>query len=190
MSILHPGEAEREAVYATLITAFASDPVSRWVMPEAAQFLRLFPHVLQHMGGAALSLGTAVTAGEGRAAALWLPPGHGPDMEALGMAFVEAGVVPPEDSPAFFGAMADTHPHEPHWYLPFIGVDPMAQGQGLGSALMAAALARVDQDGLPAYLESSNPRNRPLYERFGFRVVKDIRFGNSPLMQPMWRPAR
>lgn len=190
MSIHHPGADARDAVEATLLTAFATDPVSRWVMPAAAQYLRLFPLVLRHMGGAALALGTAVAADGARAVALWLPPGEEPDMAALGTAFEAAGVIPPADAPAFFAAMAEAHPQEPHWYLPFIGVDPVAQGRGLGSVLMEAALARVDRDRMPAYLENSNPKNRPFYERFGFQVVRDIHFGASPLMQPMWRPAR
>src|SRR5687767_6551887 len=43
---------------------------------------------------------------------------------------------------------------------PFIGVEPARQGRGLGAALLRAQLAVCDQAGLPAYLESSNPRNR------------------------------
>lgn len=187
------GADDRERAFATLTAAFATDPVSRWVMADASAYLRLFPAVLWGMGGAALARGTALgllPAGAAGAVALWLPPGEAPDMSAIGAAFADVGLEPPADAPAFFEAMAEAHPHEPHWYLPFIGVDPVAQGRGLGSALMAAALARIDAQGLPAYLENSNPRNRPLYERFGFRVVRDIQFGSSPLMQPMWRPAR
>eukprot|EP01041_Mallomonas_annulata_P030478 gene30478-52615_t len=63
--------------------------------------------------------------------------------------------------------MGQFHPEEPHWYLSMIGVDPSHHGQGLGSALLKAGLQRCDADGLPAYLESSNPKNVPLYERFG-----------------------
>ena len=69
---------------------------------------------------------------------------------------------------ALFAKMEEFHLHEPHWYLPLIAADPARQGQGLGTALMEAAIARIDADGLPAYLESSNPRNISLYERFGF----------------------
>ena len=42
---------------------------------------------------------------------------------------------------------------------------------GLGSALIKHGLRQCDAQGLPAYLESSHPRNVPLYERHGFRVV-------------------
>ena len=60
------------------------------------------------------------------------------------------------------------HPEEPHWYLPLIGVDPIEQGRGCGSALLRVGLSRCDADRLPAYLESTNPKNIPLYERYGF----------------------
>ncbi len=74
--------------------------------------------------------------------------------------------------------MEEFHLAEPHWYLPLIAADPARQGQGLGTALMEAAIARIDADGRPAYLESSNPRNIPLYERFGFERIGEIQDRN------------
>ena len=59
----------------------------------------------------------------------------------------------------------------PCWYLPFMGVDPAYQGQGIGSALVAVVLAKADRDGEPAYLEASSPENRRLYERHGFQTI-------------------
>ena len=58
-----------------------------------------------------------------------------------------------------------------HWYLPLIGVDPFHQRKGYGSALLRHVLRLCDRDGTPAYLESTNPANVPLYERHGFRVL-------------------
>ncbi len=173
---------------ATLITAFAADPFTRWAMPDPAAFLEAFPHVLAHMGALGHPAGRGFLAVDHRAAALWIPPGHGPDMDALGSALADLAM--PEEAPDVFEAMARHHPESPHWYLPFIGVDPGAQGKGLGSALLRTALAEVDADHMPAYLESTNPRNIPLYERFGFRVAGEIQVGSSPPMHPMWRDAR
>ncbi len=52
--------------------------------------------------------------------------------------------------------MEERHPPDPpHWYLFILGTEPAAQGQGLASALLAHMLARVDAEGMPAYLESS-----------------------------------
>ena len=86
--------------------------------------------------------------------------------------------------------MGHYHPSEPHWYLPFIGVDPSHQGEGYGSALMAHGLIPCDRDKTPAYLESTNPRNIPLYERFGFKVIGTIQAGPSPPIFPMLRKPR
>ena len=35
---------------------------------------------------------------------------------------------------AFLEKMGPFHPADPHWYLPFMGVDPRKHGQGYASA--------------------------------------------------------
>jgi len=114
-----------------------------------------------------------------------------PDEEALG-AFAQSTVAE-ADQPGVFAVleqMDQYHPKELHWYLPVIGVDPPSQGKGLGSALLQHALAECDRQHLPACLESSNPRNNPLYERHGFEVMGVIQSGDSPPVWPMLRKAR
>ena len=86
--------------------------------------------------------------------------------------------------------MAKYHPHEPHWYLPLIGVDPAHQGKGHGDALMSYALDRCDRERVPAYLESTNPRNISLYRRHGFEPLGTIQAGSSPTLVPMVRRPR
>jgi ribosomal protein S18 acetylase RimI-like enzyme len=101
--------------------------------------------------------------------------------------------VPEENLPQFFGTfeqMGAYHPSEPHWYLPLIGVDPARQGGGFGSRLLAHALAQCDRDGTPAYLESSNPANIPLYQRHGFEVLGAIQQPGTPRITPMLRKPR
>jgi GNAT superfamily N-acetyltransferase len=80
------------------------------------------------------------------------------------------------------------HPREPHYYLPFVGVDPEWQGRGLGSSVLAPILERCDGEGMPAFLEASTPRNRALYERHGFAVTEEFRLGDgAPPQWRMWR---
>jgi len=67
-------------------------------------------------------------------------------------------------------------------------VDPAYQGNGHGAALMKYALRQIDHDHLPAYLESSNAKNIPLYQRHGFEILGTIQVGTSPTMVPMRRP--
>jgi len=60
----------------------------------------------------------------------------------------------------------------PHWFLATIGVDPASQGQGVGSALLEAALMKADDQRLPCYLETHGENSVRLYERHGFETVR------------------
>lgn len=184
-----PHHAER--VYGALTLAFAADPASRWLFTEADSFLQNFPKFARALAGPALQNGTGLAMENYAAVALWLAPGQGPDEQKLGM-LIETTVAreKQDDMAAAVEQMGRYHPQEPHWYLPFIGVEPSRQGQGLGSALLRASLSRCDADGLPAYLESSNPINQPLYERHGFEAIGEIKIRNCPPIVPMLRRPR
>jgi GNAT superfamily N-acetyltransferase len=93
----------------------------------------------------------------------------------------------PSDLAAFGDIIREHHPTTEHWYLPITGVDPSAQGRGLGSTLLRHALAACDRDGLPAYLEASTLRSRVLYEHVGFTQRGEIQAGSSPTVWAMLR---
>jgi ribosomal protein S18 acetylase RimI-like enzyme len=75
-------------------------------------------------------------------------------------------------------------------YLSVLGTDPAAQGRGIGSALLAPVLRQCDEDGVPAYLESSKERNVAFYARHGFRVREELALPRGPQMWLMWRDPR
>jgi Acetyltransferase (GNAT) domain len=83
--------------------------------------------------------------------------------------------------------MGRYHPSEPHWHLPLMGVDPLEQGKGFGSALMQLGLILCDRDNKLDHLESSSPRSIPFYERHGFELPGTIQTGTSPPIFPMHR---
>ena len=56
--------------------------------------------------------------------------------------------------------------------------------------LMRHATERFDAEGVPAYLESTNPRNISLYLRHGFEILGTIQAGSSPAVVPMIRHPR
>ncbi len=58
------------------------------------------------------------------------------------------------------------------------------QGTRLGSRLMTPSLEIVDREHLPAYLDSTNPRNMPFYERHGFEVTGSGRPVTVPRSSP------
>ena len=86
-------------------------------------------------------------------------------------------------------AMVRAHPRDPHWYLFAIGVDPAHQGSGVAGSLLRSRLARCDQAGEPAYLESTKIANVPLYQHFGFEPTEPMTMPDgAPAITPMWRP--
>lgn len=182
---------DRARLMQTIVLGFAADPMARWASPDPAVYLDRRLEFFDAMGGAAFDHGTAFVADDGAAVATWLPPGVAADHETMSAIIDDQTPASRKgEMDALFAKMAEFHLDEPHWYLPLIAADPTRQGEGLGTALMAAAVARIDADGRPAYLESSNPRNIPLYERFGFERAGEIQVGTSPPLTPMARPGR
>lgn len=186
------GFEQSDSLLNVLMLAFSGDPCMRWTFPRPDVFLAAFKPFVTQMGVGLTHDGLFLT-DDGKAGALWLPPGVEQDGEAIGAVIEKYALADhpePETGELIGEEMRKFHPHEPHWYLSMLGVDPAVQGKGYGSALLKAGLARADAEGLPAYLESSNPKNVPLYERFGFEVMGRIAPGSFPGLVPMYRPAR
>jgi len=111
--------------------------------------------------------------------ALWLPTGLRP-----------VGPSPGYDA----RLLAATSPHghhptgTPHHHLAILAVRPDCQGQGIGTALLRAHHAVLDEAGLPAYLEASDLRTRRLYAALGYGDHGlPIHLARGSLMFPMWR---
>lgn len=190
-SIFAAGDANTLSAVAAITMGFSTDPVARWMYPEPAQYFGWFPRFVRAFAGGAIASRSAFCSSGFAGAAMWLPPGVGSDDDAiLGLVWDSIPDERQADIFSLFDQMAAGHPAEPHWYLPMIGVDTQQQGNGIGSALMQYALDRIDAEGLPAYLESSNPRNISLYRRFGFEVTGEIQAGGSPPLIPMLRKGR
>jgi GNAT superfamily N-acetyltransferase len=185
-------DAVHAPVVETLTLAFTDDPLMGWLFDDDVQRpdqLRQWwswiidnrqPHV------------DLLTTDDDRSAALW----HGPDPiegDARGTSFPEmlADLIGAEEMarklPAL-GVIPAAHPTERHWYLAAIGTRPAFQGTGSGPRVMQPVLGQCDAEGIPAYLESSNPRNVPFYERFGFVATGSIQVPEGgPALTPMWR---
>jgi len=179
-----------------LADAFAEDPVFAWLIPPHLpgrdNRMRTF---FTSMSRAYLRRGKpCYLSGDASAAALWATPGAW----AMPLSQVVLEAVP--SGLAFrrrlLRALRTQQQIErlhagqsrPHWYLGYLGTRRDRQGQGLGTQMLREVLAGLDTDGVPAYLESSNEHNLPLYERNGFRVVGELpALGHGPTIWRMWR---
>ena len=68
-------------------------------------------------------------------------------------------------------------------YLYVIGVAPEHQGKGIGTHLINNMLSHLPPD-IPIYLETETERNVKLYEKLGFKILKQIMVPSLQL--PMW----
>ncbi|MFP5218992.1 MAG: GNAT family N-acetyltransferase [Actinomycetes bacterium] len=176
--------------------AFADDPVWSWLVRGRDRDARLRTVFAAVARAAQRRAGARVLAtAEQTAAAVWLPPGlHGTDVADVlltGPVMVRglrAGVL----RGARLQAVLERHrPEAPHWYLEVLGAVPHARGTGSGRRVVEPVLAGCDDAGLTAYLESSNPRNWPFYERLGFVRGEPLPVPRGcPLMVPMTRAPR
>lgn len=164
----------------TLASAFMADPMSSFLFgddPRRHQKLRwIFRTELRY----ASRRGVIDTAESSAAVAVWMPPERAPGTvldllltgalkapTVLGWAaawrlFELLHAIHRLRSHAFADAGA-------HWHLLTLAVHPDFQGNGLGSQLLRAGRQRTRVEGLPCYLETTNPANVRFYEGRGFR---------------------
>lgn len=169
--------AERDRALRTVVAAFATDPLLRWVWPADERYDACAPAFF----GLLLDLrrvgGEVWTADGGDAVAMWNPPGglystpaedpwpalHAShtELERQRWATVEAAVSVPAEA-------------GPHWYLGVLATAPERQRRGLAAAVLAPMLAAADRTGVPAYLETMSQGNLGFYARLGFTVDTEV----------------
>jgi ribosomal protein S18 acetylase RimI-like enzyme len=177
-----------------LSRAFHDDPVMEWLFPDPRRrprWTRTFFHIrLRQL----LRQDEVWASGDAAGAALWAQPDRWKltaGETATMLARIALGVGR-RSARGLRGLslIEEHHPREPHWYLAVLGVDPPAQGDGLGSALLEPVLRSCDEDGVAAYLESSKERNIAFYARHGFRVTEEVLMPKGPPIWLMWRDPR
>jgi GNAT superfamily N-acetyltransferase len=188
----------------TLGRAFADDPLMSFWLPEPDHRHRHVIHMMRFVVRYSLQYGIVETApqegGSPGGVACWLPPGE-VDYHFGGLFRAGWPFIPFLSGLRNYARMLanDDFAHRirlrlcpgPHGYLWALGVDPACQGQGFGGSLLAAGLERLDAQGLPCYLETHNPRNVPIYQRYGFEVAEENEVSPSGLrIWNMLRPPK
>jgi len=185
-------QADLAGLTDTLTLAFERDPLWRWAFPEPGTLRPFWRFFIE----SALRYPWVWVSGDYAAAAVWIPPGGSEltdeaeeQVEPLLRSLINDRAA---DVMALLDRFEESHPPEPpHYYLDLLGIHPGHRGEGLGMALLADNLARIDQEGAHAYLESSNPANDARYERLGFRKVGEFSTPDGAhTVATMWREAR
>jgi GNAT superfamily N-acetyltransferase len=189
-------DRDLDAVVDTIAVAFHNDPVWSWAFPDAherpAQFRQWWPLFIR----GAIPQGFTWMMPRAESVSVWIRPN-------LAELTDEALARIPPTLDELLGVRAptvleglllfdDAHPHdEPHYYLSFVATHDDHRGHGIAEQLLAQNLAQVDVEHVPAYLESSNPKNLERYGRLGFVPRDEFTLpDNGPTVTTMWRPAR
>ena len=180
---------------AVLGRAFLEDPVFGWLVQGSDRERRLVRTFTAFAGTASRAPGSRVlVTPERTAAALWLPPGGWragvPEFLRTAVPLTAALRTGAVRGLRLQAVVERSHLQEPHWYLEALGAVPEARGTGVGRRVVQPVLDVCDDARLPAYLESSNPRNLSFYERLGFVRGEPLPVppGCPPLMPMTRRP--
>ena len=188
--------ADVEPVAETLAGAFFDDPVWSWAFDDPSRRHRQHAALWGLFVAGAVGHGWVWTTPGYEAVSLWIPPGypeltepHASQLEPLldELLGPRAALVT-----EVFECFEAAHPrNEDHFYLSLLGTHPDHRGQGIGMRLLAQNLARIDDAGMPAYLESSNPANDRRYESVGFEKFGKFTLPDGgPTVTTMWRRSR
>jgi GNAT superfamily N-acetyltransferase len=183
--------SDLEGLTDTLAAAFVTDPLWSWAFPDPEDLAVWWRFYI----GSALRYPWVWISGDYAAASVWIPP-DGTELtvqeEERAESLIRDLIGPRcDDVMELLDRFEVSHPREePHYYLSLLGTHPDRRGEGLGMALLADNLEQIDAEGVPAFLESSNPANNARYERLGFRQVGDFSTPDGTRrVATMWREA-
>jgi GNAT superfamily N-acetyltransferase len=192
LSVAPASVTDASALVDVVSAAFLNDPAWSWAFPDPAARRQWWTFCID--GGLRFPC-TFRTSGF-EAMALWIPPSEtefSHEAEQTLPRLLNDLVGPRAAEVAELLSRFDSaHPRgEPHYYLSLLATCNLHRGRGLGMALLAENLARIDALQMPAYLESSNPVNNDRYQSVGFVPVVSFEApGNGPVVTGMWRKRR
>ena len=188
--IVRAGQADIGVLAQVIAEAFFALAVCRWLIPDGPARRAAFPGYFGLYVEHAIADGLAETTPDRAAAALWIP-GDGPGAPPGGYTGQLAAITGPHlaNFLAFDEHLDNHHPAGTfHEHLAILAVRPDRQGQGIGTALLHAHHAVLQDQSIPAYLEASDERTRRLYLDHGYADHgTPIEFADGVRMYPMWR---
>jgi GNAT superfamily N-acetyltransferase len=198
-------DEDLDAAVDVLARGFAEEPGNLVLLPDVETRAKILRTGTQLELGWTMPLGSVHVAtidGEVGGVAIWHPPGRGAgSVGGLGRALVQAVPSLPSLLRPLPHKVSVLMRHSPRavplvlarrravarasagltWHLAFLATAPEHRGRGVARHLLDRQLGRCDEDGAAAWLETTDPVNPPIYEKFGFATV-------SHISQAAWLP--
>jgi GNAT superfamily N-acetyltransferase len=191
MKIRAAGRADLDGLTRLLTEAFVADPLWSWAFPDPSGLEVWWRFYIN----SALRYPSVWILGDYVAASIWIPPGGveltDDEEQRVEPLLTDLLGTRAGDVLTLLQRFDEAHPRvEQHYYLSLLGTANRHRGQGLGMALLAENLRRLDAEGAAAYLESSNPANDRRYEACGFRRAGSFTTPDGErAVTTMWREA-
>jgi ribosomal protein S18 acetylase RimI-like enzyme len=135
-----------DKVLSTTLLAFSSDPFVRWAINDSHQYLTRYAQLFKVSINTAISHNAAYFSVGFSGTAVWFPPSVYAEDQHILSAIKDLGPCSLKELMVeSFEKFLLYHPQEPHLYMPFMGVDPNFQGQGIGSSLLRHSLQECDR---------------------------------------------
>jgi len=175
-----------------LTRAFFDDPKLTHLIPEIAAKKELSRYLFEFELQYGMNYGDVYTTSPAvEGVAVWLPSAK--SEVTFWRAFRSGGMVLQKhlgkqimDRLMSFSTEIDVlhkkHVPFPHYYLFFIGVDPVYQKKRVASRLITPMLSWLDIQKLPCYLNTQNEKNIGLYEHYGFEVMEQLVLPDSDIV--------
>jgi GNAT superfamily N-acetyltransferase len=186
--------ADVDLVTETITLAFFADPIWGPALARPDGSTTHHPEFWRRFVEGAMRYSTVFMTDNASAVAVWTPPGGtelSESQEEESRAVIEGALEPAAAAALFelWDRFDAIHPHdEPHAYLGLLATHPDSRGHGIGQTLLAENLRDWDAQGVPAYLESTNPANDHRYARAGFQPIGGFSAVlNDAKVTTMWR---
>jgi len=176
------GKAQIKPAAEVFARAFQNDPMYIYIIPKSDDRKKIVQHIFQFRIRYGVLYGEVYSISPNlEGIAMWIPSENahmtlwGSLRARVLLLYLRAGknIISRLESIGDYGSpIHKRHADFPHWHLSSIAVDPFFQRKGHARTLLKTMLTRIEQEGLPCFLDTHVEKNVSIYQRFGFKIVE------------------
>lgn len=188
MKIRKMEKQEFKQVLDTMISGFFDDPVYEYLFPDGKKRKRFLYRFLKMRLKYSMRYGEISVTDDLKGLCIWLPPHDMMTVKdmirfgAIGI-FLMCNAKEKDklfDMISFMSQVSDGVIEQPYWYLSPICVAKEYQRRGYGKALLEYSIEKYANRGT-LFLETQSEKNRMIYEKYGFSLLKQAMILNTKI---------